>query len=172
MCSVFWVHYHWQMEIVSRHTHYTLKQSGMYTVTHTCFQRKPLLCSPALPCCSCVHNTLMPKLNKGLSSGDFGRVAELKWAEIKCPWIESWNSQHRDFLHPAAYWFDRFMCFVWVRGGSRRDVLNKVVLSFWSETILKRMHKKQTAFFGLNVNQNDHFRKQKNHVFPLLNNQC
>lgn len=53
----------------------------------------------ALPCCSCVHYTVMPQLNKGLDSGDFGGVTGLNWAEIKCPWIERRNSQHRDFHH-------------------------------------------------------------------------
>lgn len=134
------------------YTHRTLKRSGMYTVTHTYFQRKPLLCAPALPCCSCVHYTLMPKLNKGLSPGDFGGVAELKWAEIKCPWIERRNSQYRDFHHPSALirvyesrlkasniantsrlWYRRIKLlhidladshvYVWVRGGSCRAQL-------------------------------------------------
>lgn len=111
--------------------------------------------SSALPCCSCVHYTLMPKLNKGLSPGDFGGVAELKWAKIKCPWIERRNSQHRDFHHPSALirvyesrlkasniastsrlWYRHIKLlhidlaascvYVWVRGGSCRAQLCSV----------------------------------------------
>lgn len=80
----------------------------------TRLQRKPIhlsilpfihLCASStlgLPCCSCVHFTLMPQLNKSLGSGDSRGVTGLNWAEIKCPWIERTNSQHRDFHHPSA----------------------------------------------------------------------
>lgn len=91
------------------HAHSTLKQSHVHV-----FKENPSICPSshssiyvhprpsALPCCSCVHYALMPQLNKSLGSGDFGGVTGLNWAEIKCPWIEKRNSQHRDFHHPST----------------------------------------------------------------------
>lgn len=101
-----------------------METSLCYTHTHThrvqwsshvhIFRENPSICPSChssmyvhgppseLSCCSCVHYSLMPELNKGLCSGDSGGVTGLNWAEIKCPCIERRNSLHGDFPHATG----------------------------------------------------------------------